>query len=90
MKITQGQFQPLQSTNIQATKASTQSDATAPLRTSQVAAVDPLLGEARTQLQALPDVDMAKVAEIKQALSEGKIGINLDELTLSMQQYFAR
>lgn len=90
MKITQGQFQPVQNTSIQTTKAVAQSDATAPLRTSQVVAVDPVLGEARAQLQALPDVDMAKVAEIKLALSEGKIGINLDELTLSMQQYFTR
>lgn len=90
MKITQGQFQPLQATGVQAAKESAQSDAVSPLRTQQIAAIDPVLGDAQTQLKSLPDVDMAKVAEIKQALSEGKIGINLDELTLSMQHYFAR
>lgn len=54
------------------------------------AAVDPVLGDAQSQLAALPDVDMARVAEMKDAISSGKIAINLDSLTESMQKYFQR
>lgn len=54
------------------------------------AAVDPVLGDAQSQLAALPEVDMARVAEMKKAISSGKIAINLDSLTDAMQKYFQR
>jgi len=54
------------------------------------AAIDPVLGNAQTQLKALPEVDMARVAEMKDAISSGKIAINLDSLTDAMQKYFQR
>ncbi|MTH46157.1 flagellar biosynthesis anti-sigma factor FlgM [Intestinirhabdus alba] len=54
------------------------------------AAVDPVLGDAQTQLSALPEVDMARVAEMKEAISSGKIAVNLDSLTNAMQKYFQR
>ncbi|MEO3989851.1 flagellar biosynthesis anti-sigma factor FlgM [Pseudocitrobacter cyperus] len=54
------------------------------------AAIDPVLGDAQSQLAALPEVDMARVAEMKDAISSGKIAINLDSLTESMQKYFQR
>lgn len=54
------------------------------------AAVDPVLGDAQFQLAELPEVDMARVAEMKDAISSGKIAINLDSLTESMQKYFQR
>lgn len=54
------------------------------------AAIDPVLGDAQSQLAALPDVDMARVAEMKDAISSGKITIHLDSLTDAMQKYFQR
>ncbi len=54
------------------------------------AAIDPVLGDAQTQLSTLPEVDMARVAEMKDAISSGKISINIDSLTDAMQKYFQR
>ncbi|EMH4164229.1 flagellar biosynthesis anti-sigma factor FlgM [Pluralibacter gergoviae] len=54
------------------------------------AAVEPLPGEAQKNLNALPEVDMAKVAEMRDAISSGKITLNLDALTAAMQDYFQR
>lgn len=52
--------------------------------------VDPVLGEAQNQIGAMPEVDMARVAAMKEAISAGKISINLDELTDAMQRYYQR
>lgn len=57
---------------------------------SRSAAIDPLLGEAQSDLAALPEVDMARVQEMKDAISSGKIAINLDALTDAVQKYFQR
>lgn len=54
------------------------------------AAIDPVLGDAQSQLSALPEIDMARVAEMKEAISSGKIVVNLDSLTDAMQKYFQR
>ena len=54
------------------------------------AAVEPLPGEAQKNLNALPEVDMVKVAEMRDAISSGKITLNLDALTAAMQDYFQR
>ncbi|MGC6096679.1 flagellar biosynthesis anti-sigma factor FlgM [Citrobacter portucalensis] len=57
---------------------------------SHRATVDPVLGNAKSQLASLPYIDMAHVAEMKDAISSGKIAINLDSLTDAMQKYFQR
>lgn len=90
MKITQGHFQPVQTTGVSSTKSSLASSDTSPLRTPATVAIDPVLGDAQSQLKTLPEVDKVKVAEMKQALSEGKLTINLDELTVAIQQFFKR
>ena len=54
------------------------------------AAIDPVLGDAQSQLSALPEVDMARVAEMKDAISSGKIAVDLDSLSNTMQKYFQR
>lgn len=54
------------------------------------AAIEPLPGTAQKNLNALPEVDMARVAEMKEAISSGKITLNLDALTTAMQSYFQR
>lgn len=53
-------------------------------------AIDPLLGEAQSNLGALPEVDLARVAEMREAIGSGKIAIDLDALTSAMQKYFQR
>lgn len=88
MKITPGHLQFAQTNVTHSAKESVKTQAPSPLRAAQSPPVDPALGQAQTQLKALPDIDMEKVAEIKNAISEGKIAINLDELTLSIQQFF--
>lgn len=50
--------------------------------------VDPVLGEAQGQLAAMPEVDMDRVNAMKDAISAGKIDINLDELTLAIEKYY--
>ena len=52
--------------------------------------VDPVLGEAQNNMAAMPEVDMARVEAMKEAISAGKISINLDELTGAMQKYYQR
>lgn len=52
--------------------------------------VDPVLGEAQQNMAAMPEVDMARVEVMKEAISAGKISLNLDELTGAMQKYYQR
>ncbi|WP_336818566.1 flagellar biosynthesis anti-sigma factor FlgM [Cedecea sp. MMO-103] len=52
--------------------------------------VDPVLGEAQKNIAAMPEVDMARVEAMKEAISAGKISLNLDELTGAMQKYYQR
>ncbi|MEW7311550.1 flagellar biosynthesis anti-sigma factor FlgM [Buttiauxella gaviniae] len=91
MKINQNHYAPIQSTQAsQATKELSETKASAPLRSAPIAAVDPVLGDAQKALQNLPEIDMDRVAEMKQALSNGQLHVNLDDLTLSIQKYFQR
>lgn len=57
-------------------------------KTQKPGAIDPVLGEAQSQLSAMPEIDMDRVAEMKEAISKGQIGINIDELTVAMQKYY--
>ncbi|WP_314139093.1 flagellar biosynthesis anti-sigma factor FlgM [Buttiauxella noackiae] len=91
MKINQNHYSQIQPTqNSQATKELSETKASAPLRSTPIAAVDPVLGDAQKALQNLPEVDMTRVAEMKQAISNGQLHVNLDDLTLSIQKYFQR
>ena len=74
-------------TVINATEA-TQTKATEKPAVQATTAIDPVLGEAQRQMATLPDVDMARVIEMKEAISSGKITIQLDKLSGAMQQYF--
>lgn len=91
MKINQNHYaQILPTQNSQATKEIGESKPSAPLRSVPLAAVDPVLGDAQQALQKLPEIDMERVAEMKQAISNGQLPINIDDLTLSIQKYFQR
>jgi Anti-sigma-28 factor, FlgM. len=57
-------------------------------KTQPLDAIDPVLGEAQTQLSSMPEVDMDRVKEIRDAIGKGQIAINVDELTAAMQKYY--
>lgn len=90
MKVTNTQHNLASAINQASSTAQTRTVAQEGMKIERSAAVDPVLGDAQSQLAALPEVDMARVTEIKDAISSGKIAINLDSLTESMQKYFQR
>ncbi len=46
-----------------------------------------LLGTARAQLQQMPEVDSARVAEIRAALERGEIGFDAGKLASLIERY---
>lgn len=52
--------------------------------------IDPIIGEAQNKMMAMPDVEIDRVLEMKEAISNGKISIDLDALTLAMQKHYQR
>lgn len=88
MKVTPSQYNLTQAVNNAANTQTVSAESTPPLRTQAAAPVDPVLGEAQSQLAAMPEVDMARVTAMKDAISAGKIDINLDELTLAIEKYY--
>ncbi|MBV6820074.1 flagellar biosynthesis anti-sigma factor FlgM [Rahnella sp. PD12R] len=47
-----------------------------------------MINDAKTQLHAMPDVDMERVSALKAAISQGKLQVNCDELAQSMRDFF--
>jgi negative regulator of flagellin synthesis FlgM len=91
MKITQQHFSPLPATGtIGTSKEISETSPSAVLRTEKSSAIDPVVGEAQMRLQGMEEIDMARVAEMKLAISKGEIAVNIDELTLAVQHYFQR
>lgn len=90
MKVTATQYNLNAAINKASSVEQTRTVAQEGQSVTRSAAVDPVLGDAQSQLAALPDVDMARVAEMKDAISSGKIAVNLDSLTDAMQKYFQR
>lgn len=90
MKVAATQYNLAGAINNASTAGQTQTVAQKGNKIERSAAVDPMLGDAQSQLATLLEVDMARVAEMKEAISSGKIAINLDSLTESMQKYFQR
>lgn len=91
MKINHNHYPQIHPT--QGSKASNEisdSAPTAALRSAPAAAIDPVLGDAQTQLQAMPEIDMDRVAEMKLAIGNGQVTVDLDELARSIQKYFQR
>ncbi len=90
MKVTATQYNVATAINKASSAEQTRTVAQEEMSVAHTAAIDPVLGDAQTQLSALPEVDMARVAEMKEAISSGKISVNLDSLTDAMQKYFQR
>lgn len=91
MKITQQHFPPLPATGATSTsKKISETSPAAVLRAEKSPAIDPVVGEAQMQLQDMEEIDMARVAEMKLAISKGEIAVDINELTLAVQHYFQR
>ena len=89
MKINSSQFNTVSAIDNKSVAKNSTTQATAATRKAQrPGAIDPVLGEAQAQLATMPEIDMDRVAEMKQAISNGQIGINVDELTVAMQKYY--
>lgn len=90
MKITPTQYNLASAINQASATEQTRSQAAEGHAVERSQAIDPVLGDAQTQMASLPEVDMEKVTAIKEAIAAGKITVNLDELTGAMQKHFKR
>lgn len=90
MKITPTQYNVAAAINQTSATEQTRTHAAEGHNVERSHAIDPILGEAQTQMSFLPEVDMEKVAAMKEAIGAGKITVNLDELTSAMQKYYQR
>lgn len=88
MKVTSTQYNLTQAVNNTANTKSANAESATSLRAQATTPVDPVLGEAQGQLAAMPEIDMDRVNAMKDAISAGKIDINLDELTLAIEKYY--
>jgi negative regulator of flagellin synthesis FlgM len=89
MKVTATQYNTVSAIDTKQTaKNKDATPAVAAAKSQQPTAIDPVLGDAQAHLSALPEIDMDKVAEMKEAISKGQISINVDELTAAMQKYY--
>lgn len=90
MKVTPTQYNMAAAINQTSATEQTRTKAAEGLTIERSHAIDPVLGDAQTQIAAFAEVDMAKVAAMKEAISAGKIDINLEELTGAMQKFYQR
>ena len=60
------------------------------LTVKRIRPIEPAIGEAQSKMMAMPEVEIERVQELKEAISSGKISVDLDALTLAMQKYYQR
>ncbi|MBF4167782.1 flagellar biosynthesis anti-sigma factor FlgM [Enterobacter hormaechei] len=90
MKVTSTQYAMTSAVNQANSTTPTRTAGTDEMKTTRTAAIDPVLGDAQTQLAALPEVDMARVASMKEAIAEGKISVDIDSLASAIEKYYQR
>lgn len=90
MKITPTQYNAPTAVNQTSATEQTRTQAAVDLSIERSRPVAPAVGEAQMQIAALEEVDMEKVAAMKEIISAGKIDINLDKLTRAMQKFYQR
>ena len=89
MKVTASQYNTVSAIDTKQLAKNTTVKASATVqKTQKPGAVDPVLGEAQSQLSAMPEIDMDRVAQMKEAISKGQISLNVAELTAAMQKYY--
>ncbi|WP_442779679.1 flagellar biosynthesis anti-sigma factor FlgM [Enterobacter cancerogenus] len=90
MKVTSSQYAMTSAINQASSAAPVRKTGAEEMKTTKIAAIDPVLGDAQTQMAALPEVDMARVASMKEAIASGKISVDLDSLTSAIEKYYQR
>lgn len=90
MKVTSSQYAMTSAINQASSVAPVRKTGAEEMKTTKTAAIDPVLGDAQTQMAALPEVDMARVASMKEAIASGKISVDLDSLTSAIEKYYQR
>ncbi|MFP2238805.1 flagellar biosynthesis anti-sigma factor FlgM [Pseudescherichia vulneris] len=90
MKVTSTQYAMTSAVNQASSTTPTRTSGTEEMKTPRTAAIDPVLGDAQTQLATLPEVDMARVTSMKEAIAKGKISVDLDSLTHAIEKYYQR
>lgn len=88
MKVMIPPRNPAQNVAARTTQQVSKKTSNAALRTEASAPIDPVLGDAQTNLDAMPEIDTARVEAMKQAIDAGKFSVNLDDLTQSIQDYY--
>ncbi|QGG09967.1 flagellar biosynthesis anti-sigma factor FlgM [Enterobacter cancerogenus] len=90
MKVTSSQYAMTSAINQASSTAPVRKTGAEEMKTTKTAAIDPVLGDAQTQMAVLPEVDMARVASMKEAIASGKISVDLDSLTSAIEKYYQR
>ncbi|HDS9360344.1 TPA: flagellar biosynthesis anti-sigma factor FlgM [Enterobacter cancerogenus] len=90
MKVTSTQYAMTSAINQASSTATARTSGADEMKTAKTAAIDPVLGDAQSQLAALPEVDMARVASMKDAIASGKISIDVDSLAGAIEKYYQR
>jgi len=90
MKVTSTQYAMTSAVNQAASTPPARVADADEMKTTRTAAIDPVLGDAQTQLAALPDVDMARVNSMKEAIASGKISVDIDSLAGAIEKYYQR
>ncbi|MCE9993040.1 flagellar biosynthesis anti-sigma factor FlgM [Enterobacter asburiae] len=90
MKVTSTQYAMTSAVNQAASTPPARVADADEMKTTRTAAIDPVLGDAQTQLAALPDVDMARVNSMKEAIANGKISVDIDSLAGAIEKYYQR
>lgn len=90
MKVTSTQYAMASAVNQANAATAARPAGTEEMKTTRAAAIDPVLGEAQTRLAAMPEVDMARVASMKEAIASGKISVDIDSLAGAIEKYYQR
>lgn len=90
MKVTSTQYAMASAINQASSTVPTRTTDAEEMKTTRTAAIDPVLGDAQAQLSALPEVDMARVASMKEAIASGQISININSLASAIEKYYQR
>ncbi|MEL7696552.1 MULTISPECIES: flagellar biosynthesis anti-sigma factor FlgM [Pantoea] len=90
MKVTSTQYAMTSAVNQAGSATPTRAADTEEMKTTRAAAIDPVLGDAQTQLSTLPEVDMDRVNSMKEAIASGKISIDVDSLASAIEKYYQR
>lgn len=90
MKIARTQYNPALAPLNASAAEQTRSQAEEGNNIVNIRPTDLVLGEAQTKMATMPEVDMAHVEAMKEAISARKIDINVDDLADAMQNYYQR